>query len=321
MNADKHPGDNKVCTMMEVAKAAGVSQSTVSLALRNSPLLPEATREKVHRAAERLGYRPNPMVAALMANLRAAGKKATRSTCSIAFLQMQVDEAPWQRRILHGKYLQGAIMRGKSLGYQVEPYTMAEPGMSLRRLGKVMRTRGVEGVLIAPLPTALMPMHLEWKPFAVAALGYTVAEHFSVAAHHHFGNMLRALENLKLQGYERVGFCISDGLNTRVGRIWAAAFLQSHLGSPARRNVPVCLYPSEEFEKAFTVWMKKYRPDAIISAYGPPWLETLNKLGYSVPDDVGLVTMSQHPEHDNYSGLDECAEDLGALGVELVVEL
>jgi LacI family transcriptional regulator len=313
-------GKIQSCTMTDVAKAAGVSQSTVSLALRNSPLLPPETKEKVIKVAQSLGYRPNPMVSALMTSLRAAGKKKRGGGCSIAFLRTQVGGIPWQRKILHDKYLKGARERGEKLGYRVESYTLDEPGMNLKRLEKVIRTRGVEGILIAPLPKALVPMEMDWSYFAVAALGYTIAEHFSVAAHHHFGNMLTALENLEAQGYQRVGFCISDDLNTRVGRIWAAAYLQSHLGKPRRRNVPVCLYPSDGFEKTFAAWMDKYRPDAIISAHGPPWMETLRKMNYSVPEDVGFVTMSHHHEHDNYSGVDECAEDLGALGVELLIE-
>ena len=47
---------------------------TVSLALRRAPRISAATRERVLAAAERLGYRRNPLVAALMADLR--GKKA-----------------------------------------------------------------------------------------------------------------------------------------------------------------------------------------------------------------------------------------------------
>lgn len=43
-------------TIMDVAKAAGVSKSTVSLALKNSPLIKPATSEKVWVIARRLGY-------------------------------------------------------------------------------------------------------------------------------------------------------------------------------------------------------------------------------------------------------------------------
>ena len=54
-------------TQREIAHAAGLHFSTVSLALRNSPLLPLATRKKVKQIAQSLQYQPDPMLAALNA--------------------------------------------------------------------------------------------------------------------------------------------------------------------------------------------------------------------------------------------------------------
>lgn len=54
--------------MADVARAAGVAQSTVSRILNRAPeaiLVTEATRERVLAAAQRLDYRPNPLARAL----------------------------------------------------------------------------------------------------------------------------------------------------------------------------------------------------------------------------------------------------------------
>jgi DNA-binding LacI/PurR family transcriptional regulator len=57
-----------VTTMRDIAKVAGVSQSTVSRVLNDAPtsvpIAPE-TRERVNRAARELGYRPNPLARGL----------------------------------------------------------------------------------------------------------------------------------------------------------------------------------------------------------------------------------------------------------------
>lgn len=49
----------KRMTMTDVARECGVSQSTVSLVLSNSPRISESTRSKILQAIERTGYRPN----------------------------------------------------------------------------------------------------------------------------------------------------------------------------------------------------------------------------------------------------------------------
>ncbi|MGW2013757.1 LacI family DNA-binding transcriptional regulator [Streptomyces sp. NPDC001927] len=49
----------RTVTLLDVARAAGVSKSTVSDALQGSGRVAEATRDHVREVADRLGYRPN----------------------------------------------------------------------------------------------------------------------------------------------------------------------------------------------------------------------------------------------------------------------
>lgn len=57
----------KVTTMTDVAKLAGVSQSTVSLVInsKETSTIPQATKDKVMEACQQLGYRPNNLARAL----------------------------------------------------------------------------------------------------------------------------------------------------------------------------------------------------------------------------------------------------------------
>ncbi len=53
-------------SIKDVAKAAGVSHSTVSRALSNSPLIPESTRLRIERVAQKMGYSPNAIARGLV---------------------------------------------------------------------------------------------------------------------------------------------------------------------------------------------------------------------------------------------------------------
>ena len=56
---------NKRPSMFEVAKLAGVSHQTVSRVINHSPDVSDATREKVQKAIDELGYRPSNSARAL----------------------------------------------------------------------------------------------------------------------------------------------------------------------------------------------------------------------------------------------------------------
>lgn len=54
-----------VVTLKDIAKKIGVSDATVSMALRNHPQISRARRKQICELAKQMGYRPNPMGRAL----------------------------------------------------------------------------------------------------------------------------------------------------------------------------------------------------------------------------------------------------------------
>ena len=57
--------EGKRVTSVDVAGHAGVSQATVARVFNSPQKVAEATREKVHRAADELGYIPNALARGL----------------------------------------------------------------------------------------------------------------------------------------------------------------------------------------------------------------------------------------------------------------
>src|SRR5438105_3604391 len=52
-------------SIADIARAACVSHTTVSRALRESPLISEATRKRIQRLASEMGYTPNAIAQSL----------------------------------------------------------------------------------------------------------------------------------------------------------------------------------------------------------------------------------------------------------------
>lgn len=61
----KYKGEN---TIIDIAKALGLSPSTVSRALKDHPHISQATKEKVKQQAKKLGYRHNALASSLRRN-------------------------------------------------------------------------------------------------------------------------------------------------------------------------------------------------------------------------------------------------------------
>jgi Transcriptional regulators len=60
--------ENKIVTIKDVAKKAGVSVSTVSRAFNNYSDISDATREQIIKIAEEIGYKPNIVAKSLSSN-------------------------------------------------------------------------------------------------------------------------------------------------------------------------------------------------------------------------------------------------------------
>jgi LacI family transcriptional regulator len=119
-------------TSWTVARAAGVSQSTVSRALRGDPRVREETRRRVDEAAQRLGYVPNSLASSL----------ASRSTRTVAVIVSDLTN-PFFPSLLTPVYDELQLM-----GYRVvlltERTDIPTGQESLQRL----LDRSIDGVLV-----------------------------------------------------------------------------------------------------------------------------------------------------------------------------
>jgi LacI family transcriptional regulator len=306
-------------TLQDVAKQAGVHRTTVSLALRDHPRIPPETRDRVKAISARLGYRINPLVAALMQSRR-LGRDVKHVT--LAYVTNYPTRYGW-KPVHHDRpdFFPGAVSRARELGYKLEDFWLAEPGMTPARFCDILAARNIHGLIIGRLPPGQSSLALDWKRFSCVSLGMTLR---SPVLHHvtenHFDTVWQGMQQCLDRGYRRVGFVFSEANDSpHVGDRWLGAFLRQQLAFPAKHRVAPCPQIPADAE-VFARWFKRQRPDALIATHARPVLGWLKQMGVRVPRDVGIIDLEDHPQQDS-AGVHYDPTNVGALAVEMLVGL
>lgn len=301
-------------TMQDVANAAGVARSTVSLALRNDRSIPPATRSRIFTAAKKLGYKTNPLVSALMTSLHA--RRTRQRHMVLAYVSSDPEFAPWRSYRMFIELHEGATGRAAELGYRLEEFALRAPGMTPKRYVQMLQARGILGMLIAPLPLGEHTIDLDFTNFAVVGIDMSVAEPpIERVSNDHFQSALLAVRECQALGYRRIGFIVSRQLSERLGHRWIAAghFAQSDM--PAASHVaPLMPEGTDDILAAIPEWYAREKPDVVI-------MSELNPHGhYPLPPRVGMVSLSLEEQSlGQVAGIFQDNRRLGAIAIEHLV--
>src|SRR5689334_10005986 len=111
-------------TQRDVAEACGFHPSTVCLALKNSPSIPQPTRQRIQAVATKLGYQPN-VAARNLALLRT--ERASTGSLAIAWINQEARRDYWRVEPVARTYFEAARSRAKDAGYHLEEIWTREP--------------------------------------------------------------------------------------------------------------------------------------------------------------------------------------------------
>ena len=310
-------------TMAQIAEIAGVSKMSVSLALRGSPKVSESTRKRILKIAEEMHYRPNPMVQALMANLRTTGRITMHS--AIAWVTCFDTEDGWTQSRVCRQYYQGALRRAEQLGYRLEPFWLRSEAMTEARLSSVLRARGILGVIIPPVPSVSTRILLDWQHFACATIGYSFMQPvLPRSAANLSESMSVVLQKCEAAGYKRIGFVITEETDDRVKHAWLSILLAWQQFIPTKDLVPyLYVKNNERIQDQLGNWLNQHKPDVIVSANSEflNWLPHL--FGLQIPRDIGFVSLAKnHTENravKRVTGINQRDAEVSAASVDLVV--
>lgn len=323
-------------SLEHIAKMAGVHKATVSRALRNHPTIPLHTRERIQEIAKREGYRPNPLVAMYQAQARSNRPTAMQS--SLAWLNDYPNSSCWQEFPWLRGYMNGARERCEARGFRLEEIPIGgnsnTSGAEVVRVSEMLRQKGIFGVI---LPLMLHQQFLleEWSDCVIALIGSGnqvspgtmpaaasrfYPQGFPIADRDFYFNLRLAFQTVVQRGYSRVGFIYSRYLDRESEGRTQAAFLveQSHFPEPQRLPILFLDRFKEGRPPAFDRWMDTYRPDAILSI-NPVVREWVEQVGRAIPNDCGLVNLNVVDDVENWSGIRENHELIGAAAVDLLI--
>jgi DNA-binding LacI/PurR family transcriptional regulator len=319
-------------TLADIAKRAGVHVTSVSLALRNHPRLPEHTRQRIQALAREMGYAPDPFLRALVAYR--GGMMPRRNTPTLAYVTNWNTRWGWKVVPAHQKFFAGAEAKANELGYQLEHFWLHETGLTQKRMGRVLYTRGINGLIIASHSRGMGDeLQFDWQHFSAVKIDYFPHQPLLHNVTNSQSSIIRlAMRKVQAAGYRRMGFVMHRGWDHAVDHNWTAGFLceQQHL--PRNARVPTHLFPElqpiarwfnetnasvQADLKPFEKWFNKHQPDVVLSkaAYVLPLFE---KMGIKVPRDVAFVNLFLDESDGKVAGVRQNHETVGALAVEIL---
>jgi LacI family transcriptional regulator len=312
-------------TMSEVARAAGVSKNTVSLALRGSVRISAATRARIVAMAWTMGYRLNPTVARLMAELRQS--RSPRYQATLALINGNEDRNAFTRHPTIPHYVEGCRRRAAQLGYALDEFWLHDPELPVKRWLSILRARGIRGLLVVGLMKAnLLPgsMAAVWDEFPAVVTGVRTREPtLSFACSDHHALALAAFEKAFALGYKRPALVLDGSIDALIEGRFTAGFLtgQSRLLPKKQRTAPFHeVAAARKDRRIFTEWFAREKPDVIFTLYHEVkrWLEDL---GSRVPGDVGLIQYEWRADHATWAGMDQRNDLVGEAALDMLISM
>jgi DNA-binding LacI/PurR family transcriptional regulator len=277
-------------TMQDIARASGVSQSTVSRVLNDvvtTVPIAEETRQRVLEAASRLGYRPNP----LARGLRGA------KTMLLGIIVREISDPFFAHAV------ESVSLRARKRNYNVvlgSAHSAADEAIELRA---VLETRHCDAIILLGdmRDQPRMLDDLAASPVPVVALwqGNALAGVDTVNVDNRVGIDV-AISHLVGLGHRRFGF-IGEGQHGDV-RARLTAFVErlTALGMPPRdaHIMPAVNDPAAGANAFRTLASSADPPTAVMAAtdhIAIGALHAAHALGIAIPEQVSVVGFDDIP--------------------------
>ncbi|CAM3019886.1 LacI family DNA-binding transcriptional regulator [Rariglobus hedericola] len=302
----------------DIAERAGVHITTVSLALRDDPRLPETTRKRIQALAKEMGYSPDPMLSALTVYRNHVKRVHHQGT--LAWVNPHTQKG--ERHSSFMPYRQGAVERCKELGYQLEEFYFSDLGGP--RLSKVLQARNITGLLLPPQTNSHVHLDFDWEHFSSICFGFTLTEpRLHVISNAQYSSARTAVRALRENyGYRRIGFVTARESDERTDQNFSAGFLSEQRKFEPENRLPLltltCLSMESEVDE-FSRWYDEHRPDCVMFLH-----ETVPELMRRLKLDTktcGQASLSLKNKNDQLAGIYQNDTIIGRKAVDFLIDM
>ena len=267
-------------------------------------------------------YRPDPMLSAL--NFYRSSRDSAKAQPSIAFILRTRQGRPANTFFADEQFLRGAKRAAERMGYRIVVFQIGNSAAEGLRLSRIIRSRGISGVILASLDTRLRMLPMEWDNFCALCIE---TQHLGLSLHtvgnNQSGVTRTAIRRISELGYRRIGLAVGEVEEASLGRPFTAGYLiETFEDRRLRRIPPLTLRPGEDARTAARLgsWVRRHRVDAVLSNWSS-MADLLESAGLRVPEDVGLATLDHNPHRGAVAGIRQSHELVGERSVEALALL
>ena len=278
--------EKKALTIIDIARLAGVSKSTVSRVLTNDPNVKPETSEKVQRVMAKYDYYPNQLARSLVTN---------RS--STVGLVTPFRNKSFSRNKFFREVFRGLSNTMRQRGYDI--LVSSGTGVELDTIKKFVNTDKVAGItLLYSIPDDPSLHYLVKNEVPFSLIGY--CDDFD-AINLVTTDYEKMVEDVVLdlvgKGCERVAFLMGDsGLSTTLAQL--RGFENARRKSDMPPDDDLYAYKIFSEKDAFHVldaWRAKHKMPRAILAHdeliGCAVIQYCKQYGLHIPDDIAMVCL------------------------------
>lgn len=309
-------------TLQDVAAKAGVSISTVSRSLTGAVSVSKLTQARVRSAAESLGYRHNPLLGEVMRSARRGA--ANHYLGTLAYITPCEDVQEWRTTPTLCRHWSAARDQAARFGFGVSEFALGSHGMTARRLGDILRARGISGILLAAFPNEPFELVLPWEHFVTVPVGHMIQNpQLDCVVSDHTQAVLLSGRVLAKRGYRRIGLAMESYQNAITNHGWVNGYAALPAENPRLAGIPPFL-PEKMTEHGFMDWIRTHEVDCVLTLstfrnLANPMREWLGQGGFDCPRDVGLVSLDLTTATSSWAGIDQNSDEIGRAAVDLVL--